>query len=37
VYSEFPADRDFARALTVRDCGYAVGRRAEVPRAFVEF
>jgi thymidine phosphorylase len=37
VYSEFPADRDFARALTARDCGYLIGRRAEVPRAFVEF
>jgi thymidine phosphorylase len=37
VYSDFPADRDFARALTARDCGYAIGRRTEVPRAFVEF
>jgi thymidine phosphorylase len=37
VYSEFPADRDFARALTARDCGYLIGRRAEVPRAFVAF
>lgn len=37
VHSEFPADRDFARALAGRSTGYAIGRRAEVPRAFVEF
>jgi thymidine phosphorylase len=37
VYSEFSADRDFARALTERSTGYTVGRRAEIARAFVEF
>jgi hypothetical protein len=37
VYSDFTADRDFARALTGRSTGYTIGRRAEVARAFVEF
>jgi thymidine phosphorylase len=37
VYSEFPSDRHFARALAGRSSGYLIGRRAEVARAFVEF
>jgi thymidine phosphorylase len=37
VYSEFPSDRDFARALAARASGYTIGRERDVPRAFVEF
>jgi thymidine phosphorylase len=37
VHAEFRSDFDFALALCERDIGYRIGRRDEVPRAFVEF
>ncbi|MDA8107665.1 MAG: thymidine phosphorylase family protein [Betaproteobacteria bacterium] len=37
VFSEFPADHDFARARAKKSTGYAIGRRQDVPGAFVDF
>ena len=37
VFSEFPADHDFARARAKKSTGYEIGRRQDVPGAFVEF
>ena len=37
VHAGFPAERQFARALSERGSGFTIGRADEVPRAYVEF
>jgi thymidine phosphorylase len=36
VYAEYPADENFARALSAENSGFSVGRAEDIPRAFVE-
>ncbi|MBE9559840.1 MAG: thymidine phosphorylase family protein [Proteobacteria bacterium] len=37
IYAEFPSDFNFSVALCERNSGYQIGKKDQIPKAFVEF